>query len=101
MQIQLKVGDRIRLLAMPQDPHPVTVGSIGKVVAIHDHHEWVQVDVDWEDGRRLMLTVPPDRFDLLDEVNKTIVESFRESRVQESLARINEKYSDTFKRLAE
>ena len=60
MHTGLKIGDRIRLVSMPQDPDPILVGSLGTVVAIHDHHEWAQVDVDWDNGRSLMLTMPDD-----------------------------------------
>ena len=60
MQTGLKIGDRIRLVSMPQDPDPLPVGSLGTVVAIHDHHDWTQVDVDWDNGRSLMLTMPDD-----------------------------------------
>ena len=60
MQTRLKKGDRIRLLSMPQDPDPIPVGSLGTVVAVHEHHDWMQVDVDWDNGRTLMLTMPDD-----------------------------------------
>jgi hypothetical protein len=60
MQIRLKKGDRIRLVSMPQDPDPIPVGSLGTVVAVRDQREWTQVDVDWDNGRTLMLTIPDD-----------------------------------------
>lgn len=60
MQIRLKKGDRIRLVSMPQDPNPISVGSLGTVVAVRDQREWTQVDVDWDNGRTLMLTIPDD-----------------------------------------
>jgi len=60
MQNGLKIGDRIRLVSMPQDPDPIPVGSLGTVVAVYDHREWTQVDVDWDNGRALMLTMPDD-----------------------------------------
>lgn len=62
-------GDRIRLLAMPDDPDPVLPGTTGMVTAMHPHGadrgQWLQVEVDWDNGRKLMLTVPPDRFEIL------------------------------------
>ena len=61
MQTRLKQGDRIRLISMPQDPDPIPVGSLGTVVAVHDHRDWIQVEVDWDNGRKLMLSLPEDR----------------------------------------
>ena len=60
MKTQLKQGDRIRLVSMPQDPDPIPVGSLGTVIALYDHREWMQVDIDWDNGRTLMLTMPDD-----------------------------------------
>ncbi len=60
MQTQLKKGDRIRLVSMPQDPDPIPVGALGTVVAVFDHRDWSQVDVKWDNGRSLMLTLPDD-----------------------------------------
>ena len=60
MQTRLKKGDRIRLVSMPQDPDPIPVGSLGTVVAVHDHRDWMQIDVDRDNGRTLMLTMPDD-----------------------------------------
>ena len=60
MQTQLKKGDRIRLVSMPQDPDPIPVGSLGTVVEVYEHRDWTQVDVDWANGRSLMLTMPDD-----------------------------------------
>ena len=62
-------GDRIRLLAMPDDPDPVSPGTTGTVNAVHPHGTgrapWLQVEVDWDNRRRLMLMVPPDEFEIL------------------------------------
>ncbi len=60
MKTQLKKGDRIRLVSMPQDPDPIPLGSLGTVVEVYDYHDWTQVDVDWDNGRSLMLTMPDD-----------------------------------------
>jgi len=61
-----KPGDRIRLLAMPDDPDPIPPGSMGSVTFVHPHGSggdaWLQVGVDWDSGRTLMLTVPPDEY---------------------------------------
>ncbi len=57
---QLKPGDRVRLKRMTADPDPITVGQRGTVAGIHPHGDWTQVDVDWDSGRSLMLTMPDD-----------------------------------------
>jgi hypothetical protein len=56
----LKAGDRIRLLSM-DDPDPIPVGTTGTVVGVYPQSDWTQVDVDWDNGRSLMLSIPPDR----------------------------------------
>ena len=64
-------GDRIRLVAMPDDPHPVPSGATGTVTSVKQQgtgrDAWLQVEVDWDNGRKLMLTIPPDRFEVLSE----------------------------------
>ena len=64
-QCNLKVGDRIRLLLM-DDPDPIPAGTIGTVVAVYPQSDWTQVDVDWEGGRSLMLSIPPDQVQRID-----------------------------------
>ena len=59
-----QVGDRIRLVAMNDDPDPIPHGTLGTVTAIHNHHDWVQVEVDWDNGRRLMLSLPDDLIEI-------------------------------------
>lgn len=62
-------GDRIRLLAMPDDPDPIPTGEVGTVIEVTRHGDgknaWHQVDVEWDNGRNLMLTLPPDRIENL------------------------------------
>ncbi len=64
-----KPGDRIRLLAMPDDPDPIPTGEVGTVIGISSHGDkrnaWHQVDVEWDHGRSLMLTLPPDQIEIL------------------------------------
>jgi hypothetical protein len=59
-----RIGDRIRLVAMNDDPDPIPYGTLGTVTAIHNHHDWVQVEVDWDNGRALMLSLPHDRIEI-------------------------------------
>jgi hypothetical protein len=62
-------GDRIRLLAMLDDPAPIQVGQLGTVVSVSRHGDgkdtWHQIDVAWDNGRTLMVVSPPDRFELV------------------------------------
>ena len=63
------VGDRIRLIHMPEDPDPIHEGSLGTVRAIHPHHGWTQIEVDWDNGRQLMLSMPDDVIEILTTAN--------------------------------
>lgn len=58
----IRVGDRIRLISMNNDPDPIAPGTCGVIVGIYPQSDWVQFDVQWDNGRTLMLSVPPDRF---------------------------------------
>ena len=61
-------GDRIRLVAMSDDPDPIQPGELGTVIAVHRHQGtpvWHQIDVAWDNGRTLMLVAPPDRFEIV------------------------------------
>lgn len=68
-----KRGDRIRLLAMDNDPEPVQDGLTGTVESIARHGRgkdtWFQIDVSWDNGRTLMLTVPPDQIAIIADHN--------------------------------
>ena len=70
-----KPGDRIRLLAMPDDPDPIPPGTTGTVTAVRQYGSgrdaWHQVDVDWDNGRTLILVVPPDEFEVLSDPAKS------------------------------
>ncbi len=59
------VGDRIRLIHMPEDPDPIPAGSLGTVREIHPQRGWTQVEVDWDNGRQLMLSLPDDVIEIL------------------------------------
>lgn len=60
------VGQRIRLIAMPQDPDPVPAGSTGTVNHVQElwRGNW-QIGVSWDNGRTLALAVPPDTFEVV------------------------------------
>lgn len=60
-----QLGDRIRLVNMSDDPDDIPPGTTGTVTAVRQHGTWSQVDVDWDNGRRLMLVVPPDEVEVV------------------------------------
>jgi len=58
-------GTRIRLLSMPEDPDPVPSGSTGTVISATWLDDWTQIMVNWDNGRSLNLSVPPDTYEIL------------------------------------
>ena len=62
-------GDRVRLVTMQDDPDPIDAGQIGTIVAVRRFDDakgvWHQIDVDWDNGRTLMLVSPPDQFEIV------------------------------------
>jgi hypothetical protein len=64
----VRIGDRIRLVAMPNDPAPQQVGELGTVTGCRRNSGddgWFQIDVAWDNGRTLMLASPPDEFEIV------------------------------------
>lgn len=58
-----EAGQRIELVAMPDDPSPILPGSTGTVTQVSDFSDGsAQVSVKWDDGRTLMLAIPPDEW---------------------------------------
>lgn len=59
-------GDRIELVAMPDDQNPIPPGTKGTIKSVWQRGispgDWLQIDVQWDNGRQLMLVVPPDQF---------------------------------------
>jgi hypothetical protein len=51
---------------MAEDPDPIPDGETGTVLRVHDHRDWAQVEVAWDNGRQLMLTMPEDRVAIID-----------------------------------
>lgn len=64
-----QIGDRIRLRSMTDDPDPIPAGATGTVRGITSHgagdNAWNQIDVRWDNGRTLLLVVPPDAFEII------------------------------------
>ena len=62
-------GDRIRLISMADDPDPIQPGQLGTIAHVDvfgsGPEQWMQISVDWDNGRKLMLVCPPDRFEFI------------------------------------
>ncbi|GEM_PF-3674835 len=39
---------------------------MGTVVKIYPHRGWCQLDIAWDNGRTLMLSIPPDEIDRIE-----------------------------------
>lgn len=66
----VKVGGRVRLTGMTDDPNPVLLGTEGTVDYVNPRVDlgdgpFAQIGVKWDNGRRLMLCVPPDRYEVI------------------------------------
>jgi len=70
----LKPGDRIKLVAMPDDPHPIPAGSTGTVEETQylslGGRSSLQVCVKWDNGRNLALVMPPDTVEIIEAARK-------------------------------
>lgn len=55
-------GDRVRVIAMPDDPAPLEPGTEGTVQSINDYG---QISVAWDNGRSLMLLADVDTFEVV------------------------------------
>jgi hypothetical protein len=60
------VGKRIRLTQMV-DPNPIPVGSEGEVTWVNrvPSMGFTQMAVKWDNGRTLMLSIPPDTYEVI------------------------------------
>lgn len=63
-------GDRVELVSMRDDPWPIPVGTHGTVIDVNDcdlgENPFTQISVRWDNGRKLMVCVPPDELKLAD-----------------------------------
>jgi hypothetical protein len=65
MTTTIRGGDRIKLIAMADDPDPVPAGSTGTVESVTDG-PLGQVWVRWDSGRSLALVPGVDRFEVIE-----------------------------------
>lgn len=64
--MNIKPGDRIELIHMGPDPRPIEIGEKGTVLHVSVlNRDEIQVGVQWDNGRRLHLIVPPDEFKVI------------------------------------
>lgn len=65
----MKIGDRIELIEMLDDPNPIPIGTKGTIQSINPvnfgREKFTQIDVKWDNGRTLMLSIPPDRVKII------------------------------------
>ena len=67
-----KIGDRVRLLAMDDDPNPIPVGTEGEVWAVPKDVEGSkfyegQIGVRWDNGRSLFMLIGKDEWEIIGE----------------------------------
>ncbi|MGD9749437.1 MAG: DUF4314 domain-containing protein [Acidimicrobiia bacterium] len=60
--LKLQPGDRVECVEMPDDPDPIPPGTRGTVVGAFRSDGVAIIQVDWDNGRSLNLSIPPDRF---------------------------------------
>ncbi len=64
------IGDRIRLIAMPDDPNPIPAGATGTVLSVTDG-PLGQIVVAWDNSSRSLSLVPGvDRFEVIGHIDK-------------------------------
>ena len=63
----VQIGDRVRLIAMPDDPCPIKAGDTGEVVYLARgiHPGSTQIGVRWDSGRTLSMIHPVDTFEVI------------------------------------
>ncbi len=63
------IGDRIRLIAMVDDPDPIPAGATGTVLSVSDG-PLGQIAVAWDDSARTLALVPGvDHFEIIGHVD--------------------------------
>jgi hypothetical protein len=68
---EVEVGDRIKLVNMPDDPNPLEAGTEGTVTSVDKRME--VIGVTWDNGRTLSLILGVDMFDILNESSESSI----------------------------
>lgn len=64
--LEIKKGERVRLVYMPEDPDPIPVGTEGTVALVSEipfteqGQPQTQFIIRWDNGRSLSCVCPPD-----------------------------------------
>ena len=57
----MKVGDRVEMISMPEDPNPIEAGTKGTICSINKvdfgREKFTQISVKWDSGRTLMVVI--------------------------------------------
>lgn len=74
--MEFQINDRVEVVRLDDPYDPIAPGTQGTVdyvneVSLGDEH-FIQVGVQWDNGRRLMACVPPDRLRLLKPTGTTV-----------------------------
>lgn len=59
--MQYKIGDRIEMVQMGDDPHPIEPGTKGTVTSVFVCDRETQLSVTWDNGRSLGVILPVDK----------------------------------------
>ena len=59
------IGKRIKLIHMGDVPDPIKPGELGTIIGIMETRNNEYLNVRWDNGRRLSLACPPDRYEIL------------------------------------
>jgi hypothetical protein len=63
-----QVGQKIKLVKMGADPRPIEPGAIGTITGVNPLFDGeVQLSVKWDNGRGLMLILPHDLVEVINE----------------------------------
>lgn len=65
----MKVGDRIKLIKMTDDPRPIEPGSEGTIEHIDDMG---QIHVNWDNGRKLALIPEVDEYTIIEKTMENL-----------------------------
>ena len=64
-QAPLKIGDRIKLINMIDDPDPIKPGTLGTVRRVLPWLDEWTVYMEWDGGRTLSMCLPGDTYELV------------------------------------
>lgn len=68
--LEVKSGQRIKLISMPNDPNPIPCGATGMITDVNKFGEGANLSVRWDppyQTRSLNILVPEDKFVIIKE----------------------------------